>query len=95
MYTLFNTRFQSDMVTIYPGEYYSSSTQIIHTVLGTCIAVVLYSDYYKIGGMNHFMMADSRNPVDIYHENAGRYGETAMELLLNDLDPKLNPVDQQ
>jgi chemotaxis protein CheD len=38
-----------------------------------------------MGGMNHFMLPGGKDPVSLYDEQAGRYGVTAMELLINSL----------
>lgn len=80
-----NNKIQADMITIYPGEFFSGSDFVIHTVLGTCIAVVLMSVHEGVGGMNHFMLPGGKSAVSLYDEQAGRYGVTAMELLINSL----------
>lgn len=53
------------------------------TVLGSCIAVCLYDGAAKVGGMNHFLLAD---PAPLASEEAhllNRYGLHSMELLIN------------
>ena len=73
---------------ILPGEYFVSLAQeLITTVLGSCIAVCVRDPVLKIGGMNHFMLpkinsyTGSRNKKLL--SAAGRYGNVAMERLIN------------
>ena len=54
------------------------------TVLGSCVATCLYDAEARLGGMNHFLLAEppaSHNPgeVDVH------YGVYLMELLINDM----------
>ena len=53
------------------------------TVLGSCVAVCLYDAAAKVGGMNHFLLAD---PAPLAGEEGhllNRYGLHSMELLIN------------
>jgi len=82
----YNIKFQLELVTIYPGEFHATSQErIIYTLLGSCIAVVLYDPVKKIGGMNHFMLPDTINKERFYLSKSGKYGMYAMELLINEL----------
>jgi len=69
---------------IHIGEYYSSRMPvIISTILGPCVAVCLFDNITKIGGMNHILLPgdapDKENVID------SRYGINAMELLINQM----------
>ncbi len=55
---------------------------VITTTLGSCIATCLFDSEFGIGGMNHFLLADS--PDDRLSASA-RYGSAAMEQLINRL----------
>lgn len=48
----------------------------VTTVLGSCVAVCLFSAATRVGGLNHFLLP--RGPDD----GTGRVGEPAMRLLL-------------
>ncbi len=87
--TYFDFHFQKNLVVLYPGEFFSSNAQdeMISTVLGSCIAITLYDPKLRIGGMNHFMLVSSSQSQDA-QENSGRFGEFAVELLLNDMMKK-------
>ena len=82
----YDSQFGKNIVTIYPGEYFTSfGEEYISTVLGSCVSVALYDKNLQVGGLNHFMLAyDGKGDRDT-DEAAGRFGEYAMELLINDL----------
>jgi len=74
---------------ILPGEYYvSMHGELISTVLGSCISACIRDVKMGIGGMNHFML-----PMGCEEEHAGkfhltsatRYGNFAMEMLINEI----------
>ncbi len=76
---------------ILPGEFYvTAHGEMIGTVLGSCISACVRDVKLGIGGMNHFML-----PVQTEHSteqwgsdantSATRYGNWAMEYLLNTL----------
>ena len=75
------------IVTIGPGEYFSTNNNtIIKTLLGSCVAICLYDSSTKIIGMNHFLLASDRlNRTKIIDSKAGYFGLHAMELLINSM----------
>ena len=82
----YDPHFQKDIITIHPGEYYTSKEDIyIATVLGSCISVALYDIKLGFGGMNHFMLPKSSRDEPLSSEDEGRFGNYAMELLINDM----------
>ena len=72
---------------IQPGEYYvSNQVESISTVLGSCVAVCIRDPKVGVGGMNHFMLPlDSSQGSNKVIGNAARYGNYAMEHLINEL----------
>jgi len=77
----------NDKVTakILPGEVYVTKTdEMITTVLGSCISACIRDPYLGVGGMNHFMLPASKN-MDITDGSAARYGNFAMEQLINEI----------
>lgn len=69
---------------ILPGEYFVTDTdECIVTVLGSCIAACIYDKKLGIGGMNHFMLPASKNGDWAGVSAASRYGNFAMEHLIN------------
>ena len=85
------TQFEQEVVTIHPGEYYSTGEDtIISTVLGSCVAVAIFDPAKAVGGLNHFMLpgelASGKPAAEELAANPNaKYGMFAMELLINDL----------
>jgi len=74
---------------ILPGEYYvTTNNEAIVTVLGSCVSACIRDKVFGIGGMNHFMLPVNKNMTDAEVaslSNAGRYGNFAMEKMINDI----------
>lgn len=76
---------------ILPGEYYvTTGDEIITTVLGSCVSACIRDKVFGVGGMNHFMLpvqvTDAKNTwEDTDAGSATRYGNYAMEHLINDI----------
>jgi len=73
-----------------PGEYYVSlHKEMIVTVLGSCVSACIRDRVLGIGGMNHFMLPLDRSKGESAWSDAQsaatRYGNVAMEHLINDL----------
>jgi chemotaxis protein CheD len=72
-----------------PGDYYvTSHAEMITTVLGSCVSACVRDSVKRIGGMNHFMLpleTDGRAKWSDDVSAATRYGNVAMERLINDL----------
>ncbi|WP_126454258.1 chemoreceptor glutamine deamidase CheD [Sulfuriflexus mobilis] len=76
---------------ILPGEYYvTTQNEEIVTVLGSCVSACIRDRIFGIGGMNHFMLpmttpnsSDAWKNINI--SAATRYGNYAMEHLINDI----------
>ena len=73
---------------ILPGEYYVTlHDEWIATVLGSCVSACIRDRVFGIGGMNHFMLpqkSEGSHDDDIIGA-ATRYGNYAMEHMINDL----------
>ncbi len=84
-----DSRFKRNTVKILPGEFYVSQGQeMIVTVLGSCISACVHDDLTNVGGMNHFMlpMKKAVAHVDVTDDSeAARYGNVAMERLINEI----------
>lgn len=75
---------------ILPGEYYvTTNDEIIVTVLGSCVSACIRDPLMRIGGMNHFMLPVSKEDYKVLRatsdSEATRYGNFAMEKLINDI----------
>ncbi|MDC7126250.1 MAG: chemotaxis protein CheD [Spirochaetales bacterium] len=89
MYKTYSTKLKNNVVTIFEGEYYITSTkEIISTVLGSCITVCLYDKKIGLSGMNHFLLPkapDDKKALCSSKTSKAtmRYGEALMPALLN------------
>ena len=77
---------ETNVAKILPGEYYVTvANEGITTVLGSCVSACIRDRVFGIGGMNHFMLPlrgeENQEPYGL----AERYGNFAMEHLINDV----------
>lgn len=72
---------------ISPGECHvtDQSSDMIMTVLGSCVAACIRDPFAKVGGMNHFMLPESANGEWGPASGHLRYGNFAMESLINQI----------
>lgn len=85
MKRFYSQKYKKNVIILGSGEYFvSKNGEILHTVLGSCIAVCIYDIEKKIGGMNHYMLPGMLRPDEILTSKAGRYGMYAMELLIGE-----------
>ena len=73
---------------IFPGEcYVTTNDELVATVLGSCVSACIRDKVFGIGGMNHFMLPESRsnNRQGSWLSEANRYGNFAMEHLINEI----------
>ena len=74
-----------------PGEYYvTRHDELIFTTLGSCVSACVRDVKLGVGGMNHFMLplasASAKGSWgDEMVSSATRYGNVAMERLINDI----------
>ncbi len=82
---------QSVVAKLFPGEYYvTCHDELIFTVLGSCVSACVRDRKLGIGGMNHFMLPlDRSNKKSLWTSGdqsaVTRYGNVAMEYLINDI----------
>ncbi|WP_298090491.1 chemotaxis protein CheD [uncultured Sphingomonas sp.] len=74
-------------VSVVQGERgVSADPQVLFaTVLGSCVAACLYDPEARVGGINHFLLAEPQPGQVVDATAAQRYGVHAMELLINDM----------
>ncbi len=77
----FDRQFNREVVKLQPGDYGATGLDLMFsTVLGSCVSACLYDPVARIGGMNHFLLPGSNE-----HDQVGRYGMYAMELMINEM----------
>ncbi|WP_379551555.1 chemotaxis protein CheD [Qipengyuania sp. DGS5-3] len=77
---------RTQRITVMQGEVKVSGDHDVEltTVLGSCVATCLFDPVAKIGGMNHFLLAEPPSGADraTFDEH---YGLFLMELLVNEM----------
>jgi len=75
------------MVQVFPGEFYTTnkSDEVLVTILGSCVSACIRDPRLGIGGMNHFMLAEGEAQSWGGDAKSTRYGNFAMEKLVNEL----------
>lgn len=76
-------------ITLAPGQlYFGYSPAIIHTLLGSCVAITFWHPQQGVGGMCHFLLAHR----DDYHRNAhhplGYYGTDAVAYFVDEINKR-------
>ena len=73
-----------EVVKIFTGGWYVSSkpSEVLATVLGSCVSACIRDPLAGVGGMNHFLLPGDEN-TSIDMSDAARYGMYAMEMLIN------------
>ncbi len=67
------------------GHYVTKGNELLVTVLGSCVAACIRDPVVGIGGMNHFMLPQSDTGVWGIASASMRFGNFAMETLINDI----------
>ncbi len=79
--------------TVMPGELHFStrSEAIIRTVLGSCVALVVWHPQYRIGGMCHYLLPSMR---ELQLDTEGlRYGDVALGELWSQMQTVSDPSE--
>ncbi len=72
------------VVKIHIGQYHTSKLpRVIHTIVGSCVAVCLFDPKTRIGGMNHILVPGKADLSSINPSSC--YAVNSMELLINSL----------
>lgn len=79
--------FDALAVKVLPGEHYVTSRpeEMLVTVLGSCVSACIRDPSINVGGMNHFVLPSSPHGDWGKASTSLRYGNFAMERLINDI----------
>jgi len=82
---IWSTHFRAFSLRIFPGETRTTGAadEMLVTVLGSCVAACIRDPRTGFGGMNHFMLPQSDTGEWNGASAALRYGNYAMEALIN------------
>ncbi len=83
----FDPKWNRTIVRVHPGDHYISEgeDEMIVTILGSCVAACIRDPKLGVGGMNHFMLPESDTGNWGTTSATMRYGNYAMETLINDI----------
>lgn len=83
----FDTASSTWMVKVFPGEFYvtKEADVVLLTVLGSCVSACIRDPVAGVGGMNHFMLPQHRSGAWGSDLKSTRFGNFAMEKLINEL----------
>ncbi len=82
-------RFKRNTIKLLPGDFdVVHGPEMLVTVLGSCVAACIRDTKSGIGGMNHFLLPTEKKNKNAtewndYNSAATRYGDLAMEQLIN------------
>jgi chemotaxis protein CheD len=80
-------RFDAIAIKVFPGEHYvtASADEMLVTILGSCVTACIRDPMAGVGGMNHFMLPEAVGGGWDSASASMRYGNVAMERLINDV----------
>ena len=80
-------RFDAIAVKVFPGDHYVTAIadEMLVTILGSCVTACIRDPLAAVGGMNHFMLPESTGAGWDTASASMRYGNVAMERLINDI----------
>ena len=80
-------RFDAIAVKVFPGDHYVTATadEMLVTILGSCVTACIRDPLAAVGGMNHFMLPEATGAGWDTASASMRYGNVAMERLINDI----------
>lgn len=80
-------RFDAVAVKVFPGDHYvtADADEMLVTILGSCVTACIRDPLIGVGGMNHFMLPESAGAGWDTASASMRYGNVAMERLINDI----------
>ena len=77
-----------------PGDWYVADADYqLRTILGSCVSITLWHPATRMGGMTHFLLP-SRGDAAAGQALDGRYGDEALQLMLDKLDQAGVPLSQ-
>lgn len=84
----FDSRLGRQVVKVLPGKHHVTRDpdEVVATTLGSCVSACVRDPAIGVGGLNHFMLPGDPKSLDWSHPNMEmRYGQNAMERLINDI----------
>ncbi len=92
----YDTRYNCWVIKVLPGTQFvtDKADDMLVTVLGSCVSACIRDPITGIGGMNHFMLPGKEDPDWQKASYSLRYGNHAMESLINGIVSRGVPRDR-
>lgn len=75
------------MIYLAPGQlYFDKAPAVMHTLLGSCVAITLWHSEKKVGGMCHFLLARRDSYLKNSQHPEGYYGTDAIRYFADQID---------
>ncbi|AVY93257.1 MULTISPECIES: chemoreceptor glutamine deamidase CheD [Microvirgula] len=82
----YDANFQLEAAKVLPGEFIATNRDmLLVTVLGSCVSVCLRDPVAGVAGLNHFSLPDGVSDQDALTNLPERYGQHAMEVLIDEM----------
>lgn len=82
----YDANFQLEAAKVLPGEFIATNRDmLLVTVLGSCVSVCLRDPVAGVSGLNHFTLPDGVSDLDLQANLPERYGQHAMEVLIDEM----------
>ena len=82
----YDANFQLEAAKVLPGEFIATNRDmLLVTVLGSCVSVCLRDPVAGVAGLNHFSLPDGMSDQDTLTNLPERYGQHAMEVLIDEM----------
>lgn len=80
---IWDRQLETNVFRLLPGDcYVSREAEVMTTVLGSCVSACVRDTELGCGGMNHFMLPSLPRGAPAEQSSLGRYGQHAMEGLI-------------
>jgi len=74
-------------VNLAPGQlYFGTAPGVVHTLLGSCVAITLWHKEKKLGGMCHYLLAQRESYLKNLQHPDGYYGTDAVRYFGAEID---------
>lgn len=78
---------EGNEVILAPGQlYFGEAPTVVHTLLGSCVAVTFWHPQHRVGGMCHYLLAHRQDYPKTEHHPHGYYGSDAVAYFVRQLD---------
>jgi chemotaxis protein CheD len=87
--------YRENTVYLYPGEYhFAIKPTLIHTLLGSCVAVVLFDQAHQYGAMCHAVLDSASPSMDTDDSKCYKYMDCVLDEMISSFSGHGVPIDR-